>query len=722
MATLAFAKDFVADLHKLEKVVREKVLEMPGKFVHAAHAGLHLEKIAGAADPHVRTVRVDKFWRGVLFYPGESDAYVLTRVMPHDDAIDYAKKVTFGINPLTGAIEVTDVAQLEAVAAAAGAAEEGTATPRPLATVDDDALATVGIDPTVIQLLRKLETRDELDSFTDLLPQGKADAIQLLADGLDPMSILDLLTATDPAAPDDETPVEVDTTDFEKAIHNPASAAEFTVYDTSTDLASWLNEDFALWTLFLHPTQYRYAYKPTFNGPAKLTGTAGTGKTVTALHRAQFLAAEAEASGDPSQRILFTTYTTALATELDRRLQLLCTPVERKRIDVVNVDKFASSIVRAQEGKASTVVREEQDILDLWHEVINDSGLEYTAEFLNSEWETIVLGGVQPIESIKDYLRTPRPGRGTRLGRTQRADVWEAVETFTKLLADRGLRTFLQTADKAAQILDAQQVRPYRHVIVDEAQDLHPTQWRLVRAAVRPADQPLPNDMFIVGDAHQRIYDNKVSLSRLGIETRGRSRQLRLNYRTSHQIHRWSLAARTNTVVDDLDEGTDTSAGSHSAFSGPDPELEGYTTAKDEADAVAERVATWIDAGIEPQDIAVVARTKQPLTAIESSLDALTIPHHRLTTDTVAPDGNVVIGTIHRVKGGEYRCVAIVDVSDGQIPLTSVDGAVTPEATDPIRHRQDMERERSLLYVAATRARDQLSVTWHGKPSPFLNT
>src|SRR5690606_37452772 len=107
------------------------------------------------------------------------------------------------------------------------------------------------------------------DAFADLLPQGQADAIQLLADGLEPMTVLDLLTATDPEAKGEPEPV--DTTDFETALRNPATAAEFTVYDDSTDLAAWLNEDFALWTLFLHPTQHQYAYKPTFNGPAKLT-------------------------------------------------------------------------------------------------------------------------------------------------------------------------------------------------------------------------------------------------------------------------------------------------------------------------------------------------------------------------------------------------------------------------------------------------------------------
>lgn len=719
MATLVFAKDLVADLHKLEKPIRQKVLELPRKFVDATHSGIHLEKISGATDPHVRTVRVDQHWRGIVFYPGESDVYVLTRVLGHDDAISYAKSVNFGINPLTGAIEVTDVAQLESVAA--DLADQAPTTPGGLlAAVTDDDLAVVGINPAVIPLLRKIDSRLELDTFADLLPQGQADAVQLLADGLGPMTVLDLLTATAPDTGEVEPAEGIDTADFVRAIRNPATAAEFTVYDDSTDLGAWLNEDFALWTLFLHPTQHRYAYQPAFNGPAKLTGTAGTGKTVTALHRAQFLARQAEERGDPARRILFTTYTTALATEIDRRLDLLCTPAERKRIDVINIDKLAASIVTSDQGRAKAIVRDENEILDLWNEVIVDLDLPYTAEFLNAEWETVILGGVKPIESIKDYLRTPRPGRGTRLVRNERARVWEAVETFTKRLADTGKRTFLQTADMAAKILDAQQVRPYRHAVIDEAQDLHPTQWRLVRAAVRRADEQLPNDLFIVGDAHQRIYDHRVSLSRLGIETRGRSRRLRLNYRTSHQIHRWALAARTNTPVDDLDEGEDTSAGSHSAFGGPNPVLEGHTTAKAEADAVTARVASWIDAGIAPHEIAVVARTAKPLELIESSLDAVGIPNHRLTRDTVAPEDNVAVGTIHRVKGGEYRCVAVADVSDGQLPLTSISGAVTPETADGLRHRQDMERERSLLYVAATRARDQLSVSWHGTPSPFI--
>lgn len=279
----------------------------------------------------------------------------------------------------------------------------------------------------------------------------------------------------------------------------------------------------------------------------------------------------------------------------------------------------------------------------------------------------------------------------------------------------------LQVADAAATVLDSQSVRPYRHVIVDEAQDFHPAQWRLARAAVRGVDEQMSNDLFIVGDAHQRIYDNRVVLSHLGIKTRGRSRRLPLNYRTSQEIHRWSLAVRAGEDVDDLDGGIDDLVGSHSAFAGPEPVVAGHTTAKEEADAVVHDITGFLDSGLQPHEIAVVARTNKLLNRIEHALADDGISSHRLTDDTEAPEGHVVLGTMHRVKGGEFRAVVLTDISKGQVPLTSIDGVITSKAQDPARHRQDTERERSLLYVAASRARDQLRVHWNGQPSPFIS-
>lgn len=726
MATLMFAKDLVKDLAKIEKTVLAKVAELPEKFANPTK-GLNLEKIVSSADPHVRTVRVDKYWRGIVYYPGSGDTYVLTRILGEEDANIYAGKVKFGVNPVSGAFEVTDLAGIEAKAPAPDAAP---AVAKSLfADTTDEDLLTVGIHHDAIPVLRRITDRKELDGITGMFPLGQADALQLLADGVEIGDVVALIseaapdTGTDEPAADELSPDgPVDTSDVAAALERPASKAEFTIIgDDAADLADWLTADFELWTVFLHPTQEKFAYKPTFNGPAKLTGAAGTGKTVTALHRAQYLAQQAIREGEPTDRILLTTYTKALKTELGRRIELLCTPEEARRIDVVNIDGYAARIcAEADSVRTRPIFDTGGQIRERWHDVIGHLELDLDADFLDDEWEQVVLGSSTPIGSMRDYLTAPRKGRGSRLSRGQRVEVWKAVEAFTERLATDGYRTVLQTADVAARILDSRTVRPFRHVIVDEAQDLHPAQWRLVRAAVRAADAPMTNDLFIVGDAHQRIYGHHVTLSRLGIDTRGRARRLRLNYRTTQQIHRWAMAIRQGIPVDDLDGHAETALGSHaaSAFSGVDPTVTGHTTAGDEARAVAGRIEELLEQDIPAAQIAVIARTNASLDRIENALNG--IPTQRLTDDTQADPGRVVLSTMHKVKGGEYRSVILTHISKGQVPLDSIDGVITPPRVDPVRHAQDVERERNLLYVAASRARDTLDIHYHGTPSPFL--
>ena len=720
MATLVFAKDFLEDYADLEPPVRAKVRELPGKFSSAdPHTRARLEKIVGSADPRVRTVRVDKYWRGIVFYPGSDDTYVLTRVLGEEKANTYAEKVKFGVNPLSGAIEVTDLSGIEAAAPTATADQT---TAGLLDKVSDDDLLTIGIVHDAIPVIRRITTTKELDALTSMLPRGQADALQLLHGGFPIAEIVTAISGTDP---DDDTTDEghagpVDTDDVDTAIRRPASTAEFVLLDEdSDDLAEWLNEDFELWRLFLHPTQHRFAFHPGFNGPAKLTGTAGTGKTVTALHRAQHLAAKAEQSGDRNDRILFTTFTRALATDLQRQITTLCTPAEARRIDVINIDAYASKVLTDSPGPRPRPIVDRQDLRSRWEAAIAHVEADLTPEFIAAEWDQVVLGAPRQITSMREYLAVPRKGRGVRLSRAQRAEAWRVIEEFTTRLADDNLRTLTQIADDAARVLDSRTVRPYRHAIIDEAQDLHPAQWRLVRAAVRPAEEALTDDLFIVGDAHQRIYGNTVVLSRLGIETRGRSRRLRLNYRTTQQIHRWSLGVRQDRPVDDLDGATDGSQGSHaSAFGGTDPTVTGHTTAAEEARAVADRVTDLIDSGVPAHQIAVIARTNASLDRIADKLTAT--PTQRLTDDTKAEVDRVVLATMHKVKGGEYRAVVLTDISKGQVPLDSIDGVITPERVDKRRHDEDLDRERNLLYVAASRARDTLDVHYHGAPSPFL--
>ena len=157
----------------------------------------------------------------------------------------------------------------------------------------------------------------------------------------------------------------------------------------------------------------------------------------------------------------------------------------------------------------------------------------WDARFLHDEWSQVVLG--QALSSREEYFRARRAGRGRTLNRVQRAEVWQLVEQFTKRLTER--EPVDVPPGRGARRADREGAGSgegprYRHVVVDEAQDLSPAHWMLLRAMAAPG----PDDMFLAGDTHQRIYDSYVSLGSLGIAIRGRSTRLTLSYRSTHEI------------------------------------------------------------------------------------------------------------------------------------------------------------------------------------------
>ena len=249
---------------------------------------------------------------------------------------------------------------------------------------------------------------------------------------------------------------------------------------------------------------------------------------------------------------------------------------------------------------------------------------------------------------------------------------------------------------------------------MDEAQDLHAAHRRLLRS-LAPVN---PNDLFIVGDTFQRIYDNRVSLGALGIDIRGRSRKLTLNYRTTRQILGTALTVLGDDSYDDLDNGIETLHGYRSVLRGTRPVLRGFPTSGAELAALCEQVQAWHGSGIPLDEIAVIARTNPLVVKAAAALSAAAIKAtHLKSGQTPRTDAGVQAMTMHRAKGLEFRAVAIIGASAGQMPA---DFAVTPDSADHIEHQHGTQRERSLLFVSATRARDALAITWTGQPSPFL--
>ncbi|WP_432828548.1 UvrD-helicase domain-containing protein [Dactylosporangium sp. CA-092794] len=692
MADLAIDREFLRRYAGLPRPVQRLVDAAIGKFAEHTHAGLHLEKLAGARDPNVRTIRISDFWRGIVVALGGA-SYLLTDVLPHDDANDYAVRRVFSVNQRLGVLEVRDQAGIEAFERTL---PDDPSTDGLFDRVSSADLRRLGIDPGLVPLLRRVNTEPQLDSLCTLLPEVQASVLSGLASGMPTEEVWAELADQILAG---REPADTDPRDLAAAARRTPDRIAFV--SGPVELAAILAHPFDLWRTFLHPTQRDVAYREIYTGPALVTGSAGTGKTVTGLHRAVFLAGRLPADGS---KVLLTTFTRALADALGRQLfRLAEDPAVRSRIEVISIDKLAYEIVRR--GRKIGVAGD--DILDsLWEAAAADRPTRFSGTFLRREWEQVVLA--QRLSSVEAYRDAQRAGRGEGLGAAQRDQVWTAIQHVVDQLAKRGLYTHTQLADEAAEIA-RRTPAPYRHVVVDEAQDLHPAQWRLLRALI-PAG---PNDMFLLADPYQRIYDNRVSLAQLGIHVRGRTRRLTVNYRTTHEILDYSVRVLNGQPTVGLDDEDDTLRGYHSVTHGAAPALAGHPGRDGELDALVEQVGTWLDQGVEPHAIGVAARTNGLVTTIGETLREAGID---VADERRGIDG-VRVATMHRMKGLEFQCLAVAGLDAGVLPAPN---AVTSPAEDPHAHRQDLQRERCLLFVALTRARDALYLSHSGTPSTLL--
>lgn len=707
MPQLAFANSFWESYDLLEKPVRAGVRKAMQKFQQLtvpelqADKGLHLESVEKARDPRMRTIRINGFWRGVVLAPDDgSDVFLLVNVVPHDDAYTWAAKRLYTTNSATRALEVRNVVaieqltpQLEKAAAAAPSLL--------FARYSDTVLRELGLDDQVLRAVRTVIDKPQLEAFGTLLPEDQFEVLQYLAEGFGPEEVYrDVVAVRRPVAagpgPDES---------LAAAIAN--TTGRITLVTGPEELADILEKPFAAWRVFLHPSQRRVAYRVSYGGPVQVTGGPGTGKTVAALHRVKHLLGR---SADT--RVLLTTYTNALAAALRENLSLLLGGDEGLlgRVDVTTVNAYAHGVVARLDGKAPAPVgdREERQV---WQRVVKKLGLPWTEQFLAQEYRHVVLA--QDLRTVDDYLAASRRGRGSALSAGRREQLWPAVELFETMLRERKGTTYLKVCARAAELLTASSPT-HDHVVVDEAQDLHPAQWRVLRGAVAPGS----DDLFITGDPHQRIYDSKVSLGSLGIAVTGRTHRLRLNYRSTEEILTWSTGLLSPVTVEDLGgDGHDTLAGYRSLLHGRRPHTVGHGSEQEEVTALVARVRDWVAQGIRPAEIGVCARFNVLLDKAYDRLAAAGVPVVRVRDNPGADVDGVRLATMHAMKGLEFRCVAVLGVTAGALPFGR---EVTPASVDALQHESDLLRERCLLFVACTRAREALAVSWSGAASPFL--
>lgn len=696
MPSLIVAKSFFERFASLSKPVQADVTRLLDKFDDMSRSkSLHLEPIKGALDPNVRTVRVNQGIRGIVAAPKGGETFVLIDVLPHDEATKWCLRKRLNVNDVTGALEIYDVAEVPGVEDTNGPSH---GPPSLFAKRSDDDFTSLGIDSLLLPAIRALQYDHQVQALLRSLPPVQGQALEMLAAGYTVEDALAELLAEAP------TPVAKKDVDIGEAAMSAASSSAFYVVENASALAAALNAPLEHWRLFLHPMQKSLAYREEFKGPARVLGGPGTGKTVVALHRAAFLAGRS----DSGARILLTTFTKSLAKALGDQLGLLDKPGTEK-IDVDNVDALAYRIVKTVERRSPRIVSD-SNILPYCEDIIRENSLECSASFLRREWESVILAiGVR---SRDEYFTAQRAGRGIRLSRSSRAQYWTAIESLLRRLDESGERTYLQIAYDAMEYVKAGEFPKFAHVLVDEAQDLHAIQWRLLRALVAEG----PNDMFIVGDPHQRIYDNRVALNAVGISVRGRSSRLRLNYRTTFEILKWSLGMLEGVTVDDLDDSVDDLKGYRSLSHGPEPIIAGSDSAATERAGLKDAIAQWAAMGVPYAAMGVAARTVTLAKEAASVLKASGIPI-RFLGDQGAESNGVTVGTMHSMKGLEFRAVAVVGANAGILPH---EAAVTSKEEDPLQHGFDVLRERCLFFVACTRARDLLRVSWYGEPSQFL--
>jgi len=668
-----------------QAISRLPMADQPGviRFVselqqNPANPGAQLHPVANARSKDVWSGRVTDDIRAILHR--ESGDLTLLHVDRHDKAYEWAERRDIERHKQTGALQVVEVEEVRRIVERIIERKTEVA-PRMFAAHDDAYLLSLGVPQSALPAVREVRNDEHLLELVAHLPADVGERL---------MDVAENKLVVPPQAAGIHIPL---------AQHAETRRSFYLVEDVA-GLQAALNAPLAGWLTFLHPDQRKLA-EGNFAGPVKVSGSAGTGKTVVLLHRARHLARQ-------GQRVLLTSFVTTLCANLQRHLNLLCAPAELARIRVSTVRSEAASVLsRCGQGCRAPIDKEVDEALRKCAQL---KGLGLPPAFVRSEWHGVILA--QGIATWDEYRAARRTGRGRPLSVQERKQLWGVFELVRQELQRGGKRAWPDIARLAADALTSGRiVTDYDAVLVDEAQDLGPQDIRFVAALCSGASGRL----MLAGDAGQRIYPGGYSLRGLGVDVRGRSHVLRINYRTTEQIRRFADRLLGDSV-DDLDDGTESRRGTRSLLKGPEPSLRGFASPKLETEAAIADILAHVKAGEPPTSLAVFTRTNKQVEAVRDALESVDIPVHQLEDNTPDLPDAVHIGTMHRAKGLEFKRVYVLGCSADLLPH--------PQALagndDPQDREAAVAQERQLLYVAMTRARDALWLSWHGAPSPFL--
>ena len=699
---LVMSIDFLSAFSQLPKQIQSKTSAFIQKFKQTpTSSGLNYESIQHAADPNLKSLRVDQNYRAIVRKPESGNAYLLLWVDKHDDAYAWAKRKICKVNPESGALQIIDVAATSALESELTTKKEPQVKGR-FDDIRDRHLVRLGVPEEMLGAMRAVVTDDDVDKLLPRLPEEAADSILMLASGYSVEEVLNLQ--------DQAQERVIDTTNIDEALARIDSQRRFHLITDDDELLEMLAAPLDKWRVFLHPSQRRLVNRD-WNGPVRVLGGAGTGKTVVAMHRAKWLAENRFTN--VNDRILFTTFTRNLAADIEANLRKICSPDVMRRIKVENLDSWVASFLKAEGAPIRIVYGEELD--ELWQQAFT-VGIEYPESFYKDEWKQVIQP--QNVTSLQSYFKASRVGRGTGLSRMQRAAVWPVFEEFRNLMRQKGFKDREDAMYDAYSLLKnkPESEHIFQSIVVDEAQDMGSADFALIRTLVPNSAQG--NDIFIVGDPHQRIYGRKVTLSHCGIEVRGRSRKLRINYRTTDETRRWAANLLLGLSMDDLDGGKDDLTDYRSLMHGEEPFIQGFDSFQQEVAFIHSQLQELEKSQVPLSSICIVFRSNSLAKSYSAQLNHLGIETRAIssgTADNPALPG-VRIATMHRVKGLQFEHVFLAGLSHDNVPPQS---AITT-AADKVAQNAIIKAERCLLHVSATRAKKGIFVTYHGQPSDLL--
>lgn len=684
-------------LFALPKKIQTKVVNFQKKFRECTTAnGMHLEPIAQFNDSSMRTARIDDNYRAVIGLI-DDNAYLLY-VGTHENAYNWGIRKKLVWNDHTQACQLVTIQQTTEIIVKTEDKESDVS--YPYANITNDKWLKIGVPEELIAQVKLIRSLDDLEPLEEYLP---TDAFENIYNLLDGESIDDIVAEIeDGQAKENE--------DQLLSNNNKRRFVELSDDDT---LQRILDDKMDKWQLFLHPSQQKLV-DADYKGTMKVSGGAGTGKTVAALHRLKHL------STNPGAKILFTTYTKTLKDNLDLLIQKM--EINRSRCTLNNIDQVLIETARQYSVKDGYKILDysgDEESLKLWREVLETEVTEFDEKFLYDEYiDVIVYFGNT---DVKSYMMQQRVGRTKALSRKQRIEIWNLVEKYVALKQERKVVDRLELFNETTKFLNENNIRPYTNVIADEFQDFSNPELKFLRALVAEGR----NDLFLTGDPMQRIYSGrKINFCAAGINVRGvRSRRLKINYRTTEPIKKVAVSVIKGISFDDMDGGTESMNGYVSLIHGGEkPIYKMVGSASDEVSQIIEWINECVNSHIIPNDICVAAPSMGLMKDLQTYMHSNGVAYKILKGSSKQGASNgISLCTLHSLKGLEFKVVILMGINERNIPSKVAEGYPF-SGMDALDKKEFLSSKRSLLYVAITRARQLVYLVGYGEPCGLLSS